>query len=145
MNGRSGFGKQGKMNPSTKTQVEHAAERIERFYHSGSYKVEGYFIDELVKSEYGVALLLDNHVNRPGYVKGCLRSTLKKVALKKPSNWGTSEEKTFLGQYLKIRKTYGNTPMTDAEKRAGTIQHYVANGIISDERNSFKPTALPSG
>ena len=44
----------------------------------------------------------------------------------------------LIDAYLGIRVTYGQSPMTDAEKRARVTKKYLANGIISDRRGSFK-------
>lgn len=119
-------------------EVEHASSRINSFYKSTNYKVGDYFISDLVKSEYGVALLLDNHVNRPGYLADTLKKALKNSNLQSPNAWGTNEETKFLEEYLEIRKNYGSTPMTDSDGRALVTKKYVSNGTISQERGSFK-------
>jgi len=119
-------------------EVEHAYSRIKTFYKSNSYKVENYFISDLVTSEYGVALLLDNHVNRPGYLVDSLTKALKNTGLTNPNTWGTGEEKTFLDEYLNVRKTFGRYPMTDADGRAFVTKRYLTKGIISDTKDSFK-------
>ena len=49
-------------------QILHAVNRIKQFYFVKSSKLDGYALADLITSEYGVALLLDNHVNRPGHV-----------------------------------------------------------------------------
>ncbi len=119
-------------------EVEHAQERIKLFYKSIHYKVaDKYFISDLVRSEYGVALVLDNHVNRPGYLTEILTTTLNNVDLGNPKNWDTEEEEKFLKEYLIVRKTFGKHPMTDADRRASVTKKYLRNGIISDQRGSF--------
>jgi len=95
-------------------------------------------VSDLVTSEYGVGLILDNHVNRPAYVKKCLAKALAQTGLRNPGGWGTEEERKLIDTYLKIRVTYGGSPMTDAEKRARVTKKYLTNGIISDHRGSFK-------
>jgi hypothetical protein len=119
-------------------EVEHASSRIHTFYKSSAYKVDKYYISDLITSEYGVALLLDNHVNRPGYLVDTLKIALKNCGLTSPNNWDTNDEEKFLDEYLTVRKTYGNLPMTDADGRALVTKKYVTNGIISKERGSFK-------
>ncbi|RMH68560.1 MAG: D-glycero-beta-D-manno-heptose 1-phosphate adenylyltransferase [Gemmatimonadetes bacterium] len=119
-------------------EIQHAMSRIDTFYRAPAYKVKGYFIADLVTSEYGVGLLLDNHVNRPGYVKGCLEEALKQTGLSNPAGWGTAEERQLIEAYLKIRETYGRYPMTHASKRAAVTKKYLDNGTISDERHSFQ-------
>ncbi|MDZ7767439.1 MAG: hypothetical protein U5K00_23985 [Melioribacteraceae bacterium] len=118
-------------------QIEHAYKRLNLFYKSIHYRVDEFYISDLVKSEYGVALLLDNHVNRPGYLVDTLKKTLNSVDLGNPKNWGTEEEKKFLKEYLAVRKSFGKHPMTDADGRAAVTKKFVRNNIISDERGSF--------
>ena len=89
-------------------------------------------------SEYGVGLILDNHVNRPAYVKTCLAKALRQVELPDPGGWGTEEEGKLIDAYLEIRVTHGRSPMTDAAKRARVTKKYLTNGIISDRRGSFR-------
>ncbi|MDQ1350615.1 MAG: binding 1 protein [Acidobacteriota bacterium] len=118
-------------------QVEHALSRIGTFYKSESYKPNGYYISDLVTSEYGVALVLDNHVNRPGYVAPCLAQAMKQARLVEPDKWETAQEGSLLDEYIKIRATYGHSPMTDADKRAAAIKKYLDNGTISGARGSY--------
>jgi len=116
-------------------EIEHSLSRLQQVF---SLKVMGHPISEIVKSEYGVGLLLDNHVNRPGYVKACLRKAFDQTGLEKPGGWGTDEERRLIDAYLVIRETHGRNPMTDARKRATVTQRYVENGTISAERGSFQ-------
>jgi hypothetical protein len=44
----------------------------------------GYYISELITSEYGISLILDNHVNRPGYLKPCLEKAMQQAKLPDP-------------------------------------------------------------
>lgn len=118
-------------------QIQHALSRIGSFYKSNSYKINGFFLADLITSEYGVGLLLDNHVNRPGYVKTCVEKAMKQAGFVNPTGWGTKEEKKLLEEYLKVRAVYGQTPMTDADKRAAVTKKYLDKGIISAERGSF--------
>jgi len=119
-------------------QIQHALSRIDSFYRTNSYKVDGFYLAELINSEYGVGLLLDNHVNRPGYVKACVTEALKKAGLPDPAGWGTKEEMRLIEEYLRVRAVYGQTPMTDADKRAAVTKKYLDKGIISAERGSFQ-------
>ena len=112
---------------------------LDQFYSTERYKVDNtHLVSELVTSEYGVGLILDNHVNRPAYVKACLAKALAQTGLHNPGEWGTEEERTLIDAYLKIRVTYGQSPMTDAEKRARVTKKYLTDGTISDRRGSFK-------
>ena len=119
-------------------EIRHALSRINTFYRSNSYRVRGNFIADLITSEYGVGLLLDNHVNRPGYVKPCLDKALAQTGLANPQNWDTADERKLIGAYLAIREKHGRYPMTDAAKRAAVTRRYLDDGIISDERGSFQ-------
>jgi len=132
------FWKSGQDSLVQSVQIQHALSRINSFYRSNSYKVNGLYIADWITSEYGVGLLLDNHVNRPGYVKSCVEGAVKKLGATSPNGWGTKEETKLIATYLDIRKTYGESPMTDAEKRAATTKKYLDNGTISAERGSFK-------
>ena len=119
-------------------QIQHALSRLNSFYRTNNVKVNGHFISDLVTSEYGVGLLLDNHVNRPAYVKQCIKKAMDQENLSRPKNWGTAEERKLINAYLKIRETYGKYPMTDADRRADVTKKYLDKGIISDKRGSFK-------
>jgi len=116
-------------------EIEHSLSRLQQVF---SLKVLGHPVSEIVKSEYGVGLLLDNHVNRPGYVKACLKKAFDQTGLEEPGEWGTDEERRLIDAYLVIRETHGRNPMTaDVRKRATVTQRYVDNGTISAERGSF--------
>jgi peptidoglycan hydrolase-like protein with peptidoglycan-binding domain len=119
-------------------EIKHALGRLDQFYSTDRYKVGEHLVSDLVTSEYGVGLILDNHVNRPAYVKACLAKALRQTGLSDPKGWGDDEERALLDAYLKIRVTHGNSPMTDAEKRGRVTRKYLTNGTISDRRGSFK-------
>ena len=123
-------------------QIQHALLRLNRFYRSKSYKIDEYFISDLITSEYGVGLILDNHVNRPGYVKACLKKAMDQAGLSEAENWGTDEELRVIDAYLKIRESYGKYPMTDAAKRAAVTKKYLDDGAISQEHGSFEYNIL---
>ena len=118
-------------------EIRHALARLDTFYRSESHKIDGYFIADIITSEYGVGLILDNHVNRPAYVKPCLEKAMRRTALSDPHNWGTDQERQLIDAYLEIRETHGRYPMTEANRRALVTRRYVDNGAISEERNSF--------
>ena len=120
--------------------LQHAFSRIGTFARSPACQVNGHDVADIVTSEYGMALVLDNHVNRPGYIKGCLTMAMNAVGLKNtdPVDWTTADERKLIDRYVAIRETYGNSPMTDARKRARVTKRYLAKGIISGERHSFE-------
>jgi hypothetical protein len=120
-------------------QIQHAITRINQFYSVKSTQLNGYALADLIKSEYGVALLLDNHVNRPGYVRSCvaealIRSNLSACEL---AAGGDAEEQRVINNYLEVRESFGRRPMTDARQRANVTRGYVVDGIISTKRSSF--------
>ena len=118
-------------------EIKHALGRLDQFYSTERYKVDNkHRVSELVTSEYGVGLILDNHVNRPAYVKACLAKALAQTGLRNPGEWGTEEERTLIDAYLKIRVTYGKSPMTDAEKRARVTKKYLTR------RHHLRPPRL---
>jgi len=120
-------------------EIKHALGRLDQFYNTEGYMVDNkYRVSDLVTSEYGVGLILDNHVNRPAYVKTCLAKALRQVELPDPGGWGTEEEGKLIDAYLEIRVTHGRSPMTNAAKRARVTKKYLTNGIISDRRGSFR-------
>jgi LysM repeat protein len=122
-------------------QIQHAANRIRQFYFVKSARLDGYALADLITSEYGVALLLDNHVNRPGYVRGCVAEALQLSNLTAAdlSEGDDEQERLVLKNYLEIRETYGKWPMADARQRAAVTRGYVADDMISAVRGSFIP------
>ncbi len=120
-------------------QIVHASNHINQFYFVISSQLEGYALADLITSEYGVALLLDNHVCRPGYVRACVAEALNRSRLTAAEMVGgrDEEERRVLNNYLEIRETYGKWPMTDARQRAAVTRGYVVDGIISEKRGSF--------
>lgn len=121
-------------------EVQHALSRLNSFY--WRYKVHGHTLNKIITSEYGVALLLDNHVNLPGLVRRALRAAMNETGLKDPTNWGTEEERKVLDAYIKHRATRveGVGPMYDAINRAKRTAAYLNKQVISDERGSFRFT-----
>ena len=66
-------------------EIEHAIGRLKTFYWKKP-KDWNHKISEVVTSEYGVALILDNHVNRPGYVARCLKRAWDETGLGDPED-----------------------------------------------------------
>ena len=119
-------------------EVKHALGRLDWFYDTDHVTPGGHRVAALVSSEYGVALLLDNHVNRPAYVQPILEEALDNAGLPPPSVWGADEERTLIAAYLSLRPTFGRVPMTDAVKRAQVTKKHLDQGILSSERGSFR-------
>ena len=120
-------------------QIRHAANRIKHFFYVNSSKLNGHSLADLITSEYGVALLLDNHVNRPGYVHSCMAAALDRSNLSAEdlSRGSDEDEQLVIKNYLDVRETYGKYPMTDARQRASVTRGYVVDGIISARRGSL--------
>ena len=120
-------------------QIRHAIDRINVFYRNPGKRIAGRFVGDYVTSEYGVALLLDQHVNRPGHVPKILARAVDQVGGGNPSRWGFAEEKRLIDRYLALRL---RTSMTDPAARAQRTRAAVSEGRASDERGSF---VLPAG
>lgn len=121
-----------------KVEVLFAASRIDVFYRSNHMKIGGRFIADYVTSEYGVALLLDQHVNRPGHVSNTLAKAVNKLAADigsdDPSDWGFEQERRLLELYADFRS---RTSMTNSDARAHRTRAAVTAGRASDQRGSF--------
>jgi peptidoglycan hydrolase-like protein with peptidoglycan-binding domain len=127
-------------------QLVQAFERLYTFYSHSNYKVDDkWTLDQLVTSEFGVALLLDHHVNRPAYPKLDIRDAMKATGLdqKDPASWTTADEAGLLSKYLEIRANPNlrKYPMTEPEKRARTTRNFLDAGSLSAERGSFSLAA----
>ncbi|MCB0639334.1 MAG: hypothetical protein KDC54_22065, partial [Lewinella sp.] len=122
-------------------QVKHALDRINSFWRHPDYRPLGkFFIADLVTSEYGLCLLLDHHVNRPGHLmnyaigkKDIIGQALKKANLENsdPSQWDTATERRLIEAYLPLR---ASSSMTHGADRAKKIKAYLTKGKLSDER-----------
>lgn len=121
-------------------QVLHAINRFDRFYFNKTSKLGGNSLFELLSSEYAAALFLDNHVNRPGYLYGCVASAIESSGLtySQLKNGGDAEELKVINRYLVIRETYGRHPMTHSNARAAITRNFLDSGLISASKGSFK-------
>jgi hypothetical protein len=119
-------------------QVEHAVSRLATFYSEPRKGIKGRLVSDYVRSEYGVALLLDQHVNRPGHVPATLRQGVDELEqhtdVAHPELWTDHEERELLDLYLERRAM---TNMTDSVKRGDAIKSAVRQGVISERRGSF--------
>lgn len=134
-------------NPEVQSiQVKHAMDRLNNFYWKDNYRVHGYGLNEVITSSYGVALILDNHVNRPSWVSQCVELAMTTTGLtSSPLNWTDAEERLLLAGYLKIREDYtekGYPPMTKARERARGMYADVQQGLLSENRGSFQVNTL---
>ena len=87
-----------------------------------------------------MALLLDQHVNRPGNVPSTLAAAVNQfinaTGKSDPSVWTDQDEAALLDIYIQRRST---TSMTDSTKRANQIRQAVNSGLASAKRGSFQP------
>jgi hypothetical protein len=122
------------------SEIEYAASRIDLFYRDANHKIKNLFIGDWVSSEFGVALILDEHVNRPGHVPGTLAGAVNQfitaTGKSDPTTWTDQDEASLLNTYVQRRNT---TNMTDSQNRANRIRQAVNNGLASDQRGSFQP------
>jgi hypothetical protein len=113
-------------------EIMQAMDRIHIFYRSPRHMTGDRFIADYVTSEYGVALLLDQHVNRPGHVPKTLQQAIRMAGGQEdPAKWSNDDERKLLDIYIDLRS---DTSMTDSDKRAQVVADAVADGIISDKR-----------
>lgn len=122
-----------------RVQIGHASGRVDLFYQSPQKGVRGRLISDYVTSEYGVALLLDQHVNRPGHVPKTLADAVdryvEETGADNPENWGDGEEARLLQIYIELRN---ETSMTDPAQRAARTRKAVDDGLASDARGSYR-------
>lgn len=120
-------------------QVLHAMERVDLFFRCPACLINTRFVGDYVSSEYGVALLLDQHVNRPGHVPGTLARAVSELVAKlgadKPQDWQDAQEANLIKLYLKNR---AGTSMTDSDARAKRILDAVNAGHASSKRGSYE-------
>jgi hypothetical protein len=120
-------------------EVEQAASRIDLFYRDASHRIRGRFIADFMTSEAGVAMILDEHVNRPGHVPGTLAGAVNQLISilgnDNPTAWTDQDERKLIDLYIQKRN---QTSMTDSQNRANRIRQAVAAGLASDRRGSFQ-------
>lgn len=123
-------------------EIKHALARLNNFYWKDSFKVLGFGLNRVITSSFGVALLLDNHVNRPSWVGSCVEMAMLNTGLKSnPEVWTDAQEARLLEEYLRVRANYsenGYPPMTKAKERARGMQADMRSGFLSAQRGSFQ-------
>lgn len=112
-------------------QLSFAAGRLAKFLDA---KAAGVPVRRWFTSEQGVALVLDEHVNRPGHVPGTLAAAIAKIGATDPTHWKTADEARLIAAYVLARKA---TNMTHPILRAERIADAVNQGTLSDDRGSF--------
>jgi hypothetical protein len=133
------FFRAGHDNTMRRVEIEYAASRIDLFYRDAHHKIRNQFIADFVSSEFGVAMVLDEHVNRPGHVPGTLGGAVDQFIASTgkddPLTWNDQDEASLLAIYVQRRN---QTSMTDSSNRAIRIRNSVTNGLASDKRGSFQ-------
>ncbi|CAF3939814.1 unnamed protein product, partial [Rotaria sp. Silwood1] len=87
---------------------------------------ESYTLDDYLKSNFGKAVVLDQHVNRPGYVKADFGKALEHLFTKypdlskDPAKWGPNREK-YEAELVDYYGTHRR--MTDAAKRYSELKN----------------------
>ncbi|MBK8168693.1 MAG: hypothetical protein IPK64_22320 [bacterium] len=118
------------------TQIKQAMGRINTFYRNPSSLLNNRSVADYVTSECGVALLLDQHVNRPGHVPGTLAKAVDSLSgMGDPQQWSDADEARLLDLYVVLRE---KTTMTDPINRAHVVFEAADKGILSRRRGSFK-------
>ena len=122
-------------------QVLQAISRLDRFYFSPSQSLQGFALSQLLSSEYAVALLLDQHVNRPSHVIGCVADAIARSGLTpaRLANSSTDNEAVIIQNYLTLRETYGGVnAMTKSRERANLIRQEIVKSNLSTQKFSFR-------
>jgi hypothetical protein len=119
-----------------RAQIALATERINRF---SGLDVAGHRLQSWVSSELGMAMLLDQHVNRPGHVPATLTEAVRSVRASgavpaRPADWTEEHEHRLLETYIVLR---GKTSMTDQLRRAHRLFAKAQQGDLSDDRGSY--------
>jgi peptidoglycan hydrolase-like protein with peptidoglycan-binding domain len=117
-------------------QILWAAARIDRF--SGK-PLHGRQLREWLSSELGMAMILDQHVNRPAHVPATLNKALTELlgagtVQADPGLWTLHDEDALLDRYVELRAA---TNMTDQLGRANRLIAMAEHGHLSAERGSF--------
>lgn len=118
-------------------QIVHAAGRIALF---ADKVIAGHRLRDWLSSELGMALLLDQHVNRPGHVPATLNQALDAVLAVNavpadPSAWSDADEACLIDRYVSER---AKTTMTHTGDRAAHMFNLAHTGKLSMARGSFQ-------
>ncbi len=116
-------------------QIAHAANRTSDFLDKAAANRP---LREWLTSELGIALIFDEHVNRPGHVPRTLEQAIAGLAedARDCARWTNGEERDLIARYLRVRNA---TNMTSSEERGRAIAAMVAKQKLSDARGSFVP------
>jgi hypothetical protein len=116
-------------------EIEHAMSRVDLFFRCPACLINTRFVGDYISSEYGIALLLDQHVNRPSHVPGTLARAVAQFAGGDPQGWQDTQEQKLINLYLQQRAL---TSMTNSQQRAQAILAAVNKGLASNKRGSYQ-------
>jgi hypothetical protein len=120
-------------------EFEHAMSRVDLFFRCPGCLINTRFVGDYISSEYGIALLLDQHVNRPSHVPGTLARAVAQLVAQlggdTPQTWADAQEARLINLYLQQRAL---TSMTNSDARAKSILQAVNAGLASNHRGSFQ-------
>ncbi len=123
-------------------QVLFAIRRLDLFYYKPTNEFAGKSLSQILTSEYAVALLLDNHVNRPAFVIPIIKKAIVELGININGELDTETQLKIIDKYLQDRVTFimkqGQKPMTKPSARASGILGHVNSGKLSKEANSFQ-------
>lgn len=117
-------------------QIVHAGKRLDAF--SGKV-IHGHPLRAWASSELGMAMLLDQHVNRPGHVPKTLDTALGGLLAAgavpaDPAQWSDADEDRLIDRYVELRAA---TSMTHSTRRAARLDDLAHAGKLSAARGSF--------
>lgn len=99
---------------------------VKRLRLVSSLNINGYSLNQILKSDFGLAVALDHHINRPGNVISHIKSSIAKLHERNSnisseiSEWG-SQHAVNEAALLEIYGS-GRTDMTDGEKRFNNLK-----------------------
>lgn len=130
------FWRAGKHPAIRRSQIRHAAARIDRF---DGVVILGHPLSHWLSSELGMALLLDQHVNRPGHVPRTIRETIEGLIARHkvpddPATWNQATERLVIDHYLDLRD---GTSMTHSRTRGNNLIAAAKAGRLNAARGSF--------
>ena len=136
-----------------KVEIDHTIRRIPLVRDAQSVKIgtTNYALKNIVKSQYGTALLLDEHTNRPFHVAytSLITATIQQAVAAlagvtggidlDPANWTDADELKLLNKYIEKRNARPDDRMTDTATRAQNMTDLADDGTLSKVRGSYVP------
>jgi hypothetical protein len=120
-----------------RSQIRHAVARFDRFTGLG---ISGHTLSDWLSSELGMAMLFDQHVNRPGHVPATLGKAVTELLAARtvpadPAQWDEAAEHKLIDLYLDHR---AQTSMTDSDARAKRLFKAAQDGLLQSGRGTFR-------